>query len=604
MVLLYSQLAFRLARQCVRVPRITCRLLSGSGNPFDYDHVYKNFEWNVPETFNFAQDVIDEHANDESRCDLTAFHHLSCNGKEIKWSFLELSTESKRYASALLSLGYIKKALIILPRVPEWWLLNLAALRTDTILIPGTSQLSYKDIDDRLRLSQADAIIADISTANKVENISGHALAKVKHRILVTSMSPDTYEVKALLNNGWLMMSDLVKNDKNPSCPDCLDTPASNVMQIFFTSGTTGSPKMCAHTHASYGYCHWVTGKYWLDLTSTDLHWNISDTGWAKSAWSNVFAPWSQAAGVFVHDMPRFEAAEVLKVLGRFPVTTLCAPPTLYRSLILEQDIDREKLKSLRHCVSAGEPLNEEVIKMWHNRTGLWIREGYGQTETTLVAANFKNMDIRLGSMGKAAPGYDVRIVNNMGVEVERGKEGNVAINCEAGKRPPGLFTGYVDNQEMTENAFLGHFYFTGDRGTMDSDGYIWFSARQDDLIISSGYRIGPFEVESALLSHPAVVESAAVSSPDVTRGRVVKAFVVLTPEYQDKIKASSDVQEGLIKELQDHVKTVTAPYKYPRKIEFLRSLPKTVSGKIRRALLREWEIRNVHSDKFYDGGD
>lgn len=542
---------------------------------------FNGFQWNIPSKFNFAQDVIDAHAKDKGQ--KTAFHHVSVSGSTQKWSFQELSQESKNVAAALLSLGQIERALIVLPRIPQWWFLNIAAMRTGTILLPGTTQLTASDIESRLVMSKSDAIIVDIVGAKKVEQIQGRNL--LKHKILVADETTSDLKSK-----GWILLQDLLEQPDNPACPSNLTNSSSDICQIFFTSGTTGAPKMCAHTHASYGFCHWVTGKYWLDLTSNDLHWNISDTGWAKSAWSNIFAPWSQAAGVFVHDMPRFEADKVLQVLKKEPVTTLCAPPTLYRSLIQLKNLS--EFPNLRHCVSAGEPLNEEVMTAWYEKTGLWIYEGYGQTETTLLAATLKNMKVKPGSMGKAAPGYDVRIINDEGIEVSKGEEGNIAVFCDPNKEQGGLFAGYVDNQKLTEKAFLKHFYLTGDRGFMDNDDYIWFSSRQDDVIISAGYRIGPFEVESALLKHPAVMESAVVSSPDISRGAVVKAFIVLSPEFKARNA------DELVKEIQDHVKKTTAPYKYPRKIEFVDELPKTVSGKIRRTELRERELKRNSSKK------
>ncbi len=535
-----------------------------------------DFTWNIPAKFNFAQDIIDAHASDKSKQNLVAFHHMSSKAGSQKWTFEEMSQDSKDFASALLRIGHMQKALIILPRIPEWWILNIAAMRTGTVLLPGTTQLTSQDLQSRLAISKADTIIVDNQGAYKIEAIQGSL--ELKHKVLV-----DKVQDESLKGKGWVYLSDLVGLKDNPACPSDLKTKSDELLQIFFTSGTTGAPKMCAHTHGSYGYCHWVTGKFWLDLKPTDLHWNISDTGWAKSAWSNLFAPWSQAAGVFVHDMPRFEAGQVLQVLKSQPITTLCAPPTLYRSLIQCQDLC--ELDHLRHCVSAGEPLNEEVIRAWHDKTGLWIREGYGQTETTLVAATMKDMKVKPGSMGKAAPGYDVRIINDKGVQVPDGMEGNIAIHCPPGRVQGGLFAGYVDNSEMTAKAFVNDYYLTGDRGFMDQDGYIWFTSRDDDVIISAGYRIGPFEVESALLKHPGVIESAVVASPDLSRGQVVKAFVILSPDYQLKLPKMKD---SVIKELQEHVKAETAPYKYPRKIEFVDELPKTVSGKIRRTELRK----------------
>jgi len=275
-----------------------------------------------------------------------------------------------------------------------------------------------------------------------------------------------------------------------------------------------------------------------------------------------------------------------MEILAKYPITVLCAPPTMYRSLV-QEDLRQWKMHSLRHCVSAGEPLNEEVIYSWEEATGLVVKEGYGQTETTLLIGTFKKMNkwVKPGSIGKVAPGYDVRIVNNMGKEVAAGQQGNIGVRCKP-VMPPGLFQGYCEELQATANCFAGDFYLTGDRGVQDEDGYFWFFSRTDDLIISSGYRIGPFEVESALIEHEAVQESAVVSSPDVERGQVVKAFIVLSEKYQG-VRGIPDKETILIKELQEHVKTTTAPYKYPRKIEFVASLPKTVSGKIRRTELR-----------------
>merc|ERR1719431_1993734 len=300
---------------------------------------------------------------------------------------------------------------------------------------------------------------------------------------------------------------------------------------------------------------------YWLDLTKDDVMWNISDTGWAKSAFSSVFGGWSQGATVFVHGIERFTPPQVLDTLAEFPVNVLCAPPTLYRSLV-QEDLKETKFNSLRHCVSAGEPLNEEVIYSWEEATGLVIKEGYGQTETTLLLGTFKKMSkwVKPGSIGKVAPGYDVRIVNNMGKEMPRGEQGNIGVRVKP-EMPPGLFKGYCEDMQATTNSFCGDFYLSGDR-------------------------IGPFEVESALIEHDAVLESAVVPSPDVERGQVVKAFIVLSEKYKD-VMGNDEKEKDLIENLQSHVKNITAPYKYPRKIEFVSSLPKTVSGKIRRTELR-----------------
>eukprot|EP00092_Neocalanus_flemingeri_P075264 GFUD01093221.1.p1 GENE.GFUD01093221.1~~GFUD01093221.1.p1 ORF type:complete len:605 (-),score=142.61 GFUD01093221.1:28-1842(-) len=559
------------------------------GNDFSYEEVVKNFKWEVPEYFNFSRDVIDKFA--ETDGDRIALWFTSKEpDNELKLSFQQLSVASQKAANAIASLE-VKKAVCILPKVPDWWLLNLATIRANVVLLPGTTQLQEKDIEGRLVSSKADCIIADPETAWKVDQLD-KSLFSLKAKIIVGGK-----------RDGWLSWDQLYESSE--SIHEAANTHKDDIMQIYFTSGTTGKPKMVPHTHSSYGYCHYPMGKYWLDLTKEDIMWNISDTGWAKSAWSTVFGPWSQGSTVFIHGMPRFTTTEVLDTLAEYPVSVLCAPPTLYRSLV-QEDVKKWKLMNLRHCVSAGEPLNEEVIYNWEEATGLVIKEGYGQTETTLLLGTFKKMSkwVKPGSIGKVAPGYDVRIVNNMGKEIPRGEQGNIGVRCKP-EMPPGLFKplwssqsralllsqGYCEDAQATANSFCGDFYLTGDRGVQDEDGYFWFFSRVDDLIISSGYRIGPFEVESALIEHEAVLESAVVPSPDVERGQVVKAFIVLSEKYKN-VKGDELKEKELIEELQTHVKSTTAPYKYPRKIEFVTSLPKTVSGKIRRTELRVKETK------------
>jgi acyl-coenzyme A synthetase/AMP-(fatty) acid ligase len=348
----------------------------------------------------------------------------------------------------------------------------------------------------------------------------------------------------------------------------------------YFTSGTTGYPKMTMHAHG-YALAHKSTGAYWLDLTPDDLHWNISDTGWAKAAWSSYFAPWIIGSAIFVHQTNGFSARRCLDLLQEHPVTTMCGAPTIYRMLV-QEDLSRRDFAALRHCVAAGEPLNPEIISTWRRATDITIRDGYGQTETVLLCGNYPFLDVKPGSMGRPAPGIDLAVISPEG-EVLSGEEGDIAVRVKP-TPPPGLFLGYRGEPEKTAQCFVGDWYITGDRARVDEDGYFWFVSRSDDVILSSGYRIGPFEVESALLEHAAVAESAVVSSPDPQRGEVVKAFVVLCAGYEPS--------EALGEELQQHVKTVTAPYKYPRKIEFVEELPKTVSGKIRRVELRDREWR------------
>ncbi|MCL6638151.1 MAG: AMP-binding protein [Firmicutes bacterium] len=532
-------------------------------NMVDYDKTYAEFKFEVPEYFNFARDVFDKWDPNS-----LAMFWVDDDGNEAKRTFGELTAASNRAANMLRNLG-VKRGdvvVVVLPRLIEWWEINLACLRLGAVISPGTTQLTPKDLKYRFEASGATCMITDAANAPKVDEIRADCPA-VKSFIIVGDK-----------RDGWVNYGEAVA----ASSPEFTveNTRSDENAILYFTSGTTGYPKMTVHTHASYPIGHQATGKFWLDLTPNDLHWNLSDTGWAKAAWSSFYGPWNCGAALFVHHTAKFDVKKTLEYLAKYPVTTLCGPPTAYRMFVLE-DLSKYKFPTLRHCVGAGEPLNPEIIEVWEKATGLKIRDGYGQTETVILAGTFPPLEVKAGSMGKPTPGFDVRVIDEEGNEVPRGKEGDIAVRVKP-NRPVGLFKEYWKNPEKTAGVYRGDFYVTGDRAVMDEDGYLWFVGRADDVILASGYRIGPFEVESALLEHPAVAESAVVSSPDETRGEVVKAFVILAPGYQGSPE--------LVKELQDYVKKVTAPYKYPRKIEFVDSLPKTVSGKIRRIELREKE--------------
>ncbi|XP_008571609.1 PREDICTED: acyl-coenzyme A synthetase ACSM3, mitochondrial isoform X3 [Galeopterus variegatus] len=486
----------------------------------NYESMKQDFKLEIPEYFNFAKDVLDQWTSMEKagkRPSNPAFWWINGCGEEVRWSFEELGSLSRKFANILTEACALQKGdrvIVILPRIPEWWLANVACLRTGTVFIPGTTQLTQKDILYRLQSSKAKCIITSDVLAPAVDAVA--AKCENLHSKLIVSQNS---------REGWENLKEMMKHVSDNHT--CVKTKHDETMAIFFTSGTSGSPKMTGHTHSSFGLGLSVNGRFWLDLIPSDVMWNTSDTGWAKSAWSSVFSPWIQGACVFAHYLPRFEPTSILQTLSNFPITVFCSAPTAYRMLI--QDMTSCKFKSLKHCVSAGEPINPEVTEQWRNKTGLDIYEGYGQTETVLICGNFKGMKIKPGSMGKPSPAFDVK-----------------------------------NDPSKTASTLRGNFYITGDRGYMDEDGYLWFVARSDDIILSSGYRIGPFEVESALMEHPSVAESAVVSSPDPIRGEVVKAFIVLNPDYK------SHDQERLKKEIQEHVKKTTAPYKYPRKVGIL----------------------------------
>jgi acetyl-CoA synthetase len=533
-------------------------------NMTDYETTYRSFEWPRPEYFNFSSDVIDRWARE--RPDGLALLWSNEHGQEHQFTWRDVQQGSVAAANALaqLGLGQGDRLFIMLPRVPEWWMIVLGCIRAGVVFMPGTPMLTTKDLRYRLEISNAKAVVTDSESVGKFDELLTGT--SVKHWIVVGAASEP-----------WRSYADLAQQAAGASA-SFEPTRADDPLLIYFTSGTTGMPKMVGHTQASYGIGHQITGKYWLDLTPDDRHLTLSDTGWAKAAWGKLFGPWSQGACNVVYDFRgRFDAPRILELLQNAQVTTFCAPPTAYRALIL-QDLTRYDLSAMRHAVSAGEPLNPEVIEVWKKATGLDIREGYGQTESVVIVGVFPCMEPRPGAMGRPSPGFDVRVIDDAGVEVPVGQEGDIAVRL-APERPVGLFERYLNDENANAVAFRGDWYVTGDRAVQDQDGYLWFVARADDVIKTSGYRVGPFEVESALLEHAAVAESAVVGVPDERIGQRIKAFVVL--------KSGFDASAELARELQEHCKQITAPYKYPREIEFVSELPKTVSGKIRRNELR-----------------
>jgi acyl-coenzyme A synthetase/AMP-(fatty) acid ligase len=531
----------------------------------NYADARADFDWQPPARFNFAGDVIDRWAAADA--DNVAIDWIDDNDMRKQLTFAQLSARSCQLANALADAGLKRGDMVVvmLGRNIEWWEILTACLRMGVICSPGTTQLSPKDIAYRMNAAQAVCFITDADNAPKLDEVAAQC-ATLRTRILIEGE-----------RDGWLSYDAIV--DSASERFETADTAFEEDALCYFTSGTTGYPKMTIHCHG-YGLAHKITGKYWLDLKPDDVHWNISDSGWAKAAYSSYFGPWNQGTTLFVHHAATFDPVKSLELLSRHPITTMCGAPTIYRMLV-QQDLASYKFPHLRHCVGAGEPLNPEVIETWKRATGIVIRDGYGQTETVLVCGNFPFLEPRFGSMGKPMPGIDMAIIDNTGQPLAANEEGDIAIRVKP-LRAPGLFMQYRGEEARFKACFIGDWYITGDRGYIDDDGYFWFVSRADDVILSAGYRIGPFEVESALIEHAAVAESAVVASPDATRGALVKAFVVLAPGYTGS--------DALVRELQDHVKNVTAPYKYPRKIEFVDGLPKTVSGKIRRIELRARE--------------
>ncbi|MDC7220478.1 MAG: AMP-binding protein [Spirochaetales bacterium] len=548
-----------------------------SGEYDNYEELMKNYRVKVPEGFNFAYDVVDWYAQHEPN--KTAIVWCNDHNAERTITFGELKEETDRTAHFFKNRG-IKRGdavMLILKRRYEFWFCLLALHKIGAAAVPATHLLTKKDILYR-------------NNAASIKMIVAVAEEQVLKSVEESRAGSETLELMAYVDSGcqvpedrddsWIDFNGERASEKSdfPLPAPSERTTLDDTSLLYFTSGTTGHPKMVQHDFA-YPLGHIVTAKYWQNVINDGLHLTVADTGWAKAVWGKIYGQWLCGSAVFVYDMDSFVPANLLKKLEQFQVTTFCAPPTIYRYMLAE-GLEKYDLSALKHCSVAGEPLNGEVYNQFKAHTGIKLMEGYGQTELTLAVGCFSGMEPKPGSMGKPSPGYHIQIIDNEGTPCPIGDVGQIVIMMDKFK-PVGLFKGYYRDKKLTESVYHDGIYYTGDTAWMDEDGFLWFVGRTDDVIKSSGYRIGPFEVESALIEHNAVLECAVTAVPDEMRGQIVKATIVLAPEWKNR------GDEALIKELQTHVKEVTAPYKYPRIIEFVEELPKTISGKIRRVEIR-----------------
>lgn len=536
---------------------------------------HQNFHVNLPETFNFGFDAVDVIAAEEP--DRRALVWCDDHGGERIFTMGDVSRQSNRAANVFTALG-IKRGdavMLILKRRYEFWFAVMGLCKIGAIAIPATNQLMKKDVAYRVKAAGVKMILSVNEPSIREAVDQAVEDVPVEVRALVNGGDDGTlwHDFDALMDGA----SDVLDE------ADCArQTGKNDIMLLYFTSGTTGMPKMVRHNFL-YPFGHLTTAKYWQCCQDGGLHLTIAETGWAKAAWGKLYGQWMCGSAVMVYDMDRFHARVVLEKVVKYGVTTFCAPPTMYRYFIKE-DLKSFDFSRLKHCVVAGEPLNPEVYQKFLEGTGLKLYEAYGQTELTVVAGTFPWMTPKPGSMGCAAPGYDLDLIGHDGRSCEVGEEGQLVVRTDI-MRPLGMFDGYYRDAELTRTVWHDDVYFTGDMAWRDEDGYFWFVGRADDVIKSSGYRIGPFEVESTLLEHPAVLECAITGVPDPDRGQVVKATVVLAKGFTPS--------DELAKTLQEHVKHATAPYKYPRIVEFVIELPKTISGKIRRVQIRENDQHN-----------
>ena len=534
-----------------------------------YEDFAENFRIEVPEAFNFGFDVVDEWARVEpDKCAL-----LWCNdaGEERAFTFTDIKHLSNQAANAFADMGIGKGDVVmcILRRRWEYWVCAVALCKLGATIIPASLQLTRKDVVYRDNSADVRAIVAvnDDYVCTQVEQAMPDC-PTVREKFIVDGS-----------REGWVDFDDLIAG-----FPDTFERPtgeaavtSKDIMLMYFTSGTTGNPKAVEHNFA-HPLGHIITAKYWQQVREDKLHMSVTDSGWAKFGWGKIYGQWICGATIFAYDMDKFVPAKLLQKIQDYKLTTFCAPPTMYR-FMLQEDVAAYDLSSVENFATAGEPLNAEVTIQWERLTGKKIREGFGQTEGPVLLATFPWVEPRPGSMGKPSPLLNVKLLDDEGREVEDGEEGAICVTGLKEAYPPGLFVGYYGNPEKTAEAVGGEYYNLHDMAWRDSDGYCFFVGRNDDVIKCSGYRIGPFEVESALVEHPAVVECAVTAAPDPIRGKVVKATVVLARGYEGT--------DALTRELQEHVKKTTAPYKYPRIIEYVDELPKTIGGKIKRKLIR-----------------
>ncbi len=536
-----------------------------------YEDFKQNYKVNPPEKFNFGFDIVDAWAKEDK--EKRALVWCDDHGQEKIITFDEMSRLSNQAANYFKSLGLTRDSVVmlIMRRRWEYWVCATALIKLGVIFVPGTLQLTKKDVAYRANAANIEMFVCvnDEYVLTQVENALPEAPC-IKHRAMVGGGTRE----------GWTDLNEVIS--KFPETFERSDAVAdlnnNDVMQMYFTSGTTGMPKMVCHNYL-HPLGHIVTAKYWQQVQENKLHMSVSDSGWAKFGWGKIYGQWICGATIFAYDMDKFVPVKLLEKISQYKLTTFCAPPTMYR-FMLQEKVEDYDLSSVENWATAGEPLNPEVFNRWEELTGHKIANGFGQTEGTVLVANFKWFETKSGAMGKPSPIYNIKLLDSDGNECESGEEGEIVI-CGIDKEPPvGLFIGYYRDEEQTKEALGSGNYNLKDVAWQDQDGYMWFVGRHDDVIKCSGYRIGPFEVESALIEHPAVVECAITAAPDPIRGQVVKATVVLAKGYEPS--------DELIKELQNHVKKTTAPYKYPRIVEFVDELPKTLGGKIKRAQLRE----------------
>lgn len=546
-----------------------------------YDDFMQNFHIKDLPGFNFAYDVVDEWARIEP--DRKALLWTNEAGDVKQFTFADIKRESDKTAAYFQQLGIGRgdMVMLIMKRRYQFWFAITALHKLGAVAIPATHLLTDEDIIYRCQSASIRAIVAvgDDVVLDHIQKAAPDC-PSVKNYISIGPKVPE----------GWCDFNAGIESAPPFVRPEVVNE-LGDISLMYFTSGTSGEPKMVAHDFR-YPLGHIITAKYWHNLDENSLHFTLADTGWGKAVWGKYYGQWIVGANVFVYDFEKFHPVDVLEMIHKFHITSFCAPPTVYRFLIRE-DVKKYDISSLKYCTNAGEALNPNVFERWYELTGIKLHEAFGQTETTATVGTYPWIEPRPGSMGKPNPGYDIDLITADGQVAEDGQQGEIIIRTH-GRRPEGLFLGYYRDPELTHKNFHDGIYHTGDIAWRDEDGYYWFVGRKDDVIKSSGYRIGPFEVENALMKHEAVVECAVTGVPDEVRGMAVKATVVLSKEFAATPGIEYDVEyrgkevPALVKDIQDFVKRTTAPYKYPRVIQFVRELPKTISGKIRRVEIRQ----------------